>query len=76
MTMQQLSEQYSTQALHIQQRLAQLRRQSRQTADPHQQAQLQQRIRALQPMLTECRALAQVTGHYYDRGYRHESYTF
>lgn len=76
MTMQQLSQQYTAQALAIQQRLTQLRQQSRQTADPQQQSQLQQRIRTLQPMLTECRALAQVTGHYYDGGYRHESYTF
>ena len=76
MTMQQLSEQYNAQALDIQQRLAHLRQQSRQATDPLQQDRLQQRIRALQPMLTECRALAQVTGHYYDRGYRHENYTF
>lgn len=76
MTIQQLSEQYAAEALAIQQRLMQLRCQSRQTADPQLQAQLQQRIRALQPMLTECRALAQVTAHYYDRRYRHESYIF
>lgn len=76
MTMQQLSQQYTAEALAIQQRLAQLRCQSRQATEPQQQFQLQQRIRALQPMLTECRALAQVTGHYYDGGYRHESYIF
>ena len=76
MTMQQLSEQYTVQALAIQQRLTQLRLQNRHSADPQQQFQLQQRIRALQPMLTECHALAQVTGHYYDKGYHHESYTF
>lgn len=76
MTMQQLSEQYAAQALAIQQRLTHLRQQSRHSTDAQQQFQLQQRIRALQPMLTECRALAQITGHYYDRGYRHESYTF
>ena len=76
MTMQQLSQQYNAQALDIQQRLAQLRQQSRQITDPLQQDRLQQRIRALQPLLTECRALAQVTEHYYDRGYRHETYTF
>ena len=76
MTMQQLSAQYSAEALSIQQRLAQLRCQSRQTTDPQQQYLLQKRIRALQPILTECRALAQVTGHYYDGGCRHESYIF
>ena len=66
MTMQQLSQQYNAQAVNIQQRLAYLRQQSRQATDPLQQDRLQQRIRAL----------AQVTGHYYDRGYRHETYTF
>ena len=76
MTIQQLSTQYTAEAAAIQQRLIQLRHQSRQTTDPQQQCQLQRRIRALQPLLTECRALAQVTGHYYDRGYRHENYTF
>ena len=76
MTLQELSTQYQTEALAIQQRLPLLRRQLRQADDPALQRSLQQRICALQPMLRQCRELADLTGHYYDRGYkRHDAYT-
>ncbi len=70
MTMQELSTQYAAEAQAIQQRLALLRRKARQTHDPAVREQADRRIRALQPMLTQNRALAQVTGRYYERGYR------
>ena len=73
MTLQQLSAQYAAEAQTIQARLSQLRCQLRQTTDPQQQYILHRRIRTLQPMLTQCRALAQLTQHYYDRRYRHHA---
>lgn len=76
MTMQELSAQYAAEAQAIQLRLAQLRQQERLARDPDDRAHLHRRIRALQPMLTQNRALTQVTGRYYERGYhRHDEYT-
>ena len=70
MTMQELSTQYATEALAIQQRLTLLRQQARQAHDPDARAQADRRIRALQPLLTQARTLTLVTGRYYERGYR------
>ncbi len=76
MTLLELSPQYRRSADAISQRLRLLRRQLRQTTDSDEAFHLQRRIRELQPMLHQCRQLAELTEHYYDRGYkRNEFYT-
>ena len=57
-------------------RLRQLRCLLAQTADPEEAWPLKRRIAALTPMLTQMNELAELTAHYYDRGYyRSEKYT-
>ena len=75
MTLQELSSQYAWQAEAVAGRLRQLRRQALTEADPDAAQRLRRRIQELRPLLTEARELAQLTAHYYDRGYsRHEKY--
>jgi len=76
MSMQALSESYKESARLLRQRLAQLRAWRKQAADPQECWQLERRIAALTPMLTQMNELAELTEHYYDRGYwRNEKYT-
>ena len=76
MTLLELSMQYRQEAAAISQRLRDLRGQCRQTSEPHEAAQLRQRIQNLQPLLHQAKQLAELTEHYYDRGYkRNEFYT-
>jgi hypothetical protein len=47
-----------------------------QSEDPEERFWIQRRILALTPMLTEMNELAELTAHYYDRGYyRNDKYT-
>lgn len=76
MTLREMSKDYRASAQLLRARLHLLRKQLEQNQDPQQAWQLQQRIRMLTPMLTEMNDLAQLTEHYYERGYyRHENYT-
>lgn len=76
MTLAELSRSYEAAARPLRQRLQELRRQISRTSDPEEIWRLQQRIRDLTPMLTEMNELAELTAHYYDRGYwRDEKYT-
>lgn len=75
MTLTELSADYEVSARLLRDRLKLLRQLLRQTGDPEQQWQLKRRIAELTPLLTEMNELAELTAHYYDRGYwRNEKY--
>ena len=46
-----------------------LRRQRRETDDPQERFRLERRLLELRPMLTQMNQLAELTAHYYERGY-------
>lgn len=76
MTLREMSKDYRAAAVPLRQRLAQLRRELKNTEDPEEVWHLKRRIAALTPMLTEMNELADLTAHYYERGYyRNEKYT-
>ena len=76
MSLQQLSPAYRHAADLLRGRIRLLRQQLKQETDPYKIWQLKQRINALRPMLVEMNDLAELTEHYYDRGYyRNEKYT-
>ena len=76
MSLTELSRSYEESARLLRERLALLRRQLRETADPEERWHLKRRIAELTPMLTQMNELAELTAHYYDRGYwRNEAYT-
>lgn len=75
MTLLEMSVQYKTDADTFARRIKDLQQQAQKTDDPEVRWQLQQRIAALTPLLRQSRALAQITEHYYDRGYtKHAQY--
>ena len=76
MTLAELSEGYRESAALLRARLSQLRRQANQTDDAEELWHLKRRIAELSPILTQMNELADLTAHYYDRGYyRNEKYT-
>ena len=76
MTLQELSKCYEEAAVPLRRRLSQLRKLLAEETDPEQVWHLQRRIAELTPMLTQMNELADLTAHYYDRGYyRSEKYT-
>ena len=76
MTLQELSRCYEEAAVPLRCRLRQLRQQLNKETDPQKIFRLKRRIRELTPILTEMLELAELTAHYYDRGYyRNEKYT-
>ena len=76
MTLQELSICYEEAAVPLRRRLSQLRKLLAEETDPEQVWHLQRRIAELTPMLTQMNELADLTAHYYDRGYyRSEKYT-
>ena len=76
MTMLELSRCYEAAAVPLRARLRQLRQLLAQTQDPEEIFHLKRRIQELTPMLTQMNELAELTAHYYDRGYwRSEKYT-
>lgn len=75
MTLLEISTQYKADADTFAQRIKCLQQQAETTNDPEERWQLQQRIAELIPLLRQSRALAQITEHYYDRGYtKHAQY--
>lgn len=75
-TLAQLSEGYRASAVPLRRRLSQLRRELAQSEDPEEIWHIKRRIAELTPMLTQMNELADLTEHYYDRGYwRNEKYT-
>ena len=76
MTLQQISQGYRDAAVPLRQRLRQLRLQLAEAEDPEEIWHLKRRIAELTPILTQMNELAELTEHYYERGYyRNGKYT-
>ena len=76
MTLAELSICYQEAAVPLRSRLRQLRCELAAAEDPEAIWHLKRRIAELTPMLTQMNELAELTAHYYDRGYyRSEKYT-
>jgi hypothetical protein len=72
----ELSRCYEEAAVTLRARLRQLRIELANTEDSEEIWHLKRRIAELTPMLTQMNELAELTAHYYDRGYyRSEKYT-
>lgn len=76
MTLKQISPCYREAAQPLRARLKQLRRELAQAEDPEEIWHIKRRIAELTPMLTQMNELAELTEHYYEKGYyRSEKYT-
>ncbi len=76
MTLSQISQGYREAAKPLRARLKQLRGELAQAEDPEQIWHIKRRIAELTPMLTQMNELAELTEHYYEKGYyRSEKYT-
>jgi len=76
MTLLEMSAAYADSASIIHLRILHLKEELQLQTGPDAAQALQLRITALDPMLREMRALAELTAHYYDRSYHnHEKYT-
>ena len=76
MTMKELSRSYEESAALLRGRLLHLRKAAARSRDPEEIWHLKRRISELTPILTQMNELAELTAHYYDRGYwRNEKYT-
>ena len=76
MTLDQLSRCYEEAAIPLRNRLRELRIALACTDDPEEIWHLKRRIAELTPMLTQMNELAELTAHYYERGYyRNAKYT-
>jgi len=75
-TMTELSRSYEEAAVLLRSRLKLLRQTLAASHDPEEIWHLKRRIAELTPILTQMNELAELTAHYYDRGYwRNEKYT-
>lgn len=76
MTLEELSKTYREAAKPLQERLKQLRVELVTETNPQIAFCLKQRIAQMTPILTQLNELAELTEHYYERGYwRSEKYT-
>lgn len=76
MTLTELSRCYEEAAVPLRNRLRELRQAMAASSDPEEIWHIKRRIGELTPMLTQMNELAELTAHYYDRGYwRSEKYT-
>ena len=76
MTLEELSTCYEAAAVPLRARLRELRKMLEKAEDPEEVFHIKRRIGELSPMLTQMNELADLTAHYYDRGYyRSEKYT-
>lgn len=76
MTLEELSETYREAAKPIRERLKQLRMELVTETNPQIVFCLKHRIAQMTPILTQLNELAELTEHYYERGYwRNEKYT-
>ncbi len=76
MTLQEMSRDYREAAEPLRRRLRELRRMLSETEDPEEIWHIRRRIAELTPMLTQVNEMAELTEHYYERGYyRSEKYT-
>ena len=69
MTMAELSRSYEEAAVLLRSRLRYLRQALTASRDPEERWHLKRRIAELTPILTQMNELAELTAHYYDRGY-------
>ena len=69
MTLQELSRCYEEAAVPLRARLRELRQMLKEAQDPEEVWSIKRRIAELTPMLTQMNELAELTAHYYDRGY-------
>ena len=76
MTLQEMSKEYEASAQLLRDRLRQLRKELVDARDAEEIWHLKRRIAELTPMLTQMNELADLTAHYYERGYyRSAKYT-
>ena len=76
MTLQEISRCYEEAAVPLRARLRELRKMLETATDPEEIWHIKRRIHELTPMLTQMNELAELTAHYYERGYyRSEKYT-
>lgn len=76
LTLQEMSREYEKSAALLRIRLRQLRQELAVAEDPEEIWHLKRRIAELTPMLTQMNELAELTAHYYERGYyRSAKYT-
>lgn len=76
MALTELSQAYEESAALLRDRLKILRQALAQSSDPEEIWNLKRRISELTPILTQMNDLAELTAHYYDRGFwRNENYT-
>ena len=76
MTLAEMSKEYEASAALLKARLHQLRDALAQAEDPEEIWHLKRRMAELTPMLTQMNELAELTAHYYERGYwRNAKYT-
>ena len=76
MNLAELSAAYEASAALLRRRLWELRTELACSRDPEEIWHLKRRIAELTPILTQMNELAELTAHYYDRGYwRNEKYT-
>lgn len=76
MALAQLSIGYEEAAVPLRNRLRQLRQALATATDPEEIWHIKRRIAELTPMLTQVNELAELTAHYYERGYyRDKKYT-
>lgn len=76
MKLHELSREYEDSAALLRARLKRLRTELAATSDPEEIWHLKRRIGELTPMLTQMNELADLTAHYYERGYyRSAKYT-
>ena len=76
MTLREMSREYEASAALLRVRLRQLRQQLAAAEDAQEIWHLKRRIGELTPMLTQMNELADLTAHYYERGYcRSAKYT-
>ena len=74
--MREISKSYEESAALLRTRLKWLRKAVAESRDPEEIWHLKRRIADLTPILTQMNELADLTAHYYDRGYwRDEKYT-
>ena len=69
MTLLEMSAVYADSAAALRLRIAELRTAMERLSDPEELRAMRARIAALDPLLREARALAELTAHYYDRSY-------
>lgn len=76
MRLYELSEGYRLAVVPLREKLRCLRLELKETEDAQQRAALRHEIALLSGIMTQCRELAELTAHYYERGFwRNEKYT-